>query len=57
MSFNLLNQIASGKFVMVGKGQNKKSMAYIQNVVAFLETCIASDREYGVFNYVLTHLT
>ena len=33
--FNLLNQIASGKFLMVGKGENKKSMAYIGNVVAF----------------------
>ena len=52
--FNLLNQIASGKFVMVGRGENKKSMAYIGNIVAFLETCIASDRKYGVFNYVDT---
>ncbi len=52
--YNLLNQIASGKFLMVGRGENKKSMAYIGNVVAFLETCIASDRKYGVFNYVDT---
>ena len=52
--YNLLNQIVSGKFVMVGRGENKKSMAYIGNVVAFLETCIASDRKYGVFNYVDT---
>ena len=52
--FNLLNQIASGKFVMIGKGENKKSMAYIQNIVAFLETCITTDQKYGVFNYVDT---
>ena len=52
--FNLLNQIASGKFVMVGKGENRKSMAYIQNVVAFLETCISTKQRYGVFNYVDT---
>ena len=52
--FNLLNQIASGKFVMVGKGENKKSMAYIQNVVAFLETCMSTEQRYGVFNYVDT---
>mgnify|MGYP001404560944 CR=1 FL=1 len=52
--FNLLNQIASGKFVMVGKGENKKSMAYIGNVVAFLETCIAAEQTYGVYNYVDT---
>lgn len=52
--FNLLNQIASGKFVMVGKGENKKSIAYIGNIVAFLETCISSDQKYGVYNYTDT---
>jgi nucleoside-diphosphate-sugar epimerase len=52
--YNLLNQIASGKFVMVGKGKNKKSMAYIGNIVAFLEACIATDQKYGVYNYVDT---
>ena len=45
--FNLLNQIASGKFLMVGKGENKKSMAYIDNIVAFLESCIVRDQKYG----------
>ena len=39
---------------MVGKGENKKSMAYIQNVVAFLETCMSTEQRYGVFNYVDT---
>ena len=52
--FNLINQIASGKFLMIGKGENKKSMAYIGNVIAFLEVCIASDQTYGVYNYVDT---
>ena len=52
--FNLLNQIASGKFLMVGEGENKKSMAYIGNIVAFLETCIATEQNFGVFNYVDT---
>ena len=52
--YNLLKQIASGKFLMVGKGENKKSMAYIGNIVAFLETCVAADEKYGVFNYVDT---
>lgn len=50
--FNLLNQIASGKFIMVGKGENKKSMAYIGNVVAFLEACINSDQKNKLYNYV-----
>lgn len=52
--FNLLNQIASGKFLMVGKGENKKSMAYIGNIVAFLEACVETDQKYGVYNYIDT---
>lgn len=52
--FNLLNQIASGRFLMVGNGKNKKSMAYIGNIVAFLEECISSGETYGVYNYVDT---
>ncbi len=52
--FNLLNQIASGKFIMVGRGENKKSMAYIGNFIAFLETCIATKKKYGVYNYIDT---
>ena len=35
--YNLLRQIASGKFLMIGSGQNKKSMAYVGNVCAFIE--------------------
>ena len=52
--FNLLNQIASRKFMMIGKGKNKKSIAYIGNVVAFLETCILTNQKYGLYNYVDT---
>lgn len=50
--FNLFNQIASGKFLMVGNGVNKKSMAYILNVVSFLEACIVTKKKYGIYNYV-----
>lgn len=49
--FNLLNQISSGKFIMVGTGQNKKSMAYIGNVTAFLLHCISIEQKYGLYNY------
>ena len=49
--FNLINQIATKKFIMVGKGDNKKSISYIGNVVAFLETAIDAKIEYGLFNY------
>ncbi|RDD29688.1 UDP-N-acetylglucosamine 4-epimerase [Prosthecochloris sp. ZM] len=51
--YNLLRQIASGKFLMIGKGKNKKSMAYVGNVVAFIKYLIDNDRPgYRVFNYV-----
>ena len=39
---------------MVGRGNNKKSMAYIGNIVEFLEACISTDKKYGVFIYVDT---
>jgi GlcNAc-P-P-Und epimerase len=52
--YNLLNQIASGKFVMVGSGKNRKSMAYIGNIVAFLEACIETDRKNAIYNYIDT---
>lgn len=51
--FNLLNQIATGKFMMIGKGDNQKSMSYIRNIVAFLVFLIHDQKGgYEVYNYV-----
>ena len=50
--FNLLNQIASGKFVMVGNGRNRKSMAYIGNIVTFLLDQVSDAEGYQLYNYV-----
>lgn len=51
--YNLLKQIASGKFLMIGSGNNKKSMAYVGNVVAFVKYMIDEVRTgYNVFNYI-----
>lgn len=51
--YNLLQQIASGKFLMVGQGLNKKSMAYVGNIVAFIQSRIdESSFGYEVYNYV-----
>ncbi|MDR1226376.1 MAG: NAD-dependent epimerase/dehydratase family protein [Prevotellaceae bacterium] len=51
--YNLLKQISSGKFLMVGKGDNVKSMAYVGNVVAFIHFLIREKTAgYQVFNYV-----
>ncbi len=50
--YNLLKQISSGKFLMIGKGQNKKSMAYVGNVVAFIKDRLEKKEQgYHVFNY------
>jgi nucleoside-diphosphate-sugar epimerase len=50
--YNLFRHIASGSFVMIGSGKNKKSIAFIGNVVAFLETCMTARKRYAVYNYV-----
>lgn len=51
--YNLLKQISSGKFLMVGKGDNHKSMAYVGNVVHFVKYMIENVKEgYNVFNYI-----
>lgn len=50
--YNLLKQIYSGKFVMIGKGKNKKSMAYVGNIVSFIiEKINKSKLGYNVYNY------
>ena len=51
--YNLLKQISSGKFLMVGKGDNVKSMAYVGNIVAFVKFMIDNcTTGYNVFNYI-----
>jgi len=49
--FNLLRQIAEGKFMMIGAGNNQKSMSYIGNIVAFIDFLIRHAEGYQVYNY------
>jgi nucleoside-diphosphate-sugar epimerase len=50
--YNLLAQIAGGKFLMIGKGKNKKSMAYVDNIASFIQFCMGKNFSgYHVFNY------
>jgi nucleoside-diphosphate-sugar epimerase len=50
--YNLLKQISSGKFLMIGKGNNKKSMAYVGNIAGFIKYCIDNDfTGYQLYNY------
>lgn len=50
--YNLLQQIASGKFIMFGPGTNRKSMAYVQNVAEFLAFSTRFGPGEHVYNYV-----
>jgi GlcNAc-P-P-Und epimerase len=50
--FNLFKQIASGKFIMVGNGKNRKSMAYVENVAAFIEYAINFKPGTYIYNYI-----
>lgn len=51
--YNLLKQIASGKFAMVGAGNNYKSMAYVGNIVEFIKYKLHNvEKGYQVYNYV-----
>ncbi|MEX0680679.1 MAG: NAD-dependent epimerase/dehydratase family protein [Balneolales bacterium] len=51
--YNLLHQIANGTFYMIGSGKNRKSMAYVENVAAFLEyTLDAFEPGIHTFNYI-----
>jgi nucleoside-diphosphate-sugar epimerase len=50
--FNLLKQIASGKFLMVGDGLNRKSMAYVENIAAFLVYALNFKPGVHIYNYI-----
>lgn len=50
--YNLLRQISSGRFVMVGSGRNRKSLAYVENVAAFLENRLHGPPGVEIWNYV-----
>ena len=50
--YNLLKQISSRKFIMIGKGENKKSMAYVRNIVALIKDKLEKkELGFSVFNY------
>jgi len=49
--YNLLHQISRGRFVMVGNGRNRKSMAYVGNIAPFLISRLAAGPGAYLFNY------
>lgn len=50
--YNLLRQIASGRFLMIGNGENRKSIAYVENVAAFIEYAIDFKPGIHIYNFV-----
>jgi nucleoside-diphosphate-sugar epimerase len=51
--YNLFRQLATGRFLMVGNGRNRKSMAYVGNVVEFLKWNVEKNGQaYSVYNYI-----
>ncbi|MGV8135510.1 MAG: NAD-dependent epimerase/dehydratase family protein [Mangrovibacterium sp.] len=51
--YNLLKQIASRRFLIIGNGNNYKSMAYVANVAAFVKYLLQRITPgYRLFNYV-----
>jgi len=49
--FELIRQIASGKFLMVGNGKNLKSMGFVLNISRFLANLIEIAPGRHVYNY------
>mgnify|MGYP000058138676 CR=1 FL=1 len=50
--YNLIKQVASKKFLMIGDGTNRKSMAYVENVAAFIEHALDFSAGVHTYNYV-----
>lgn len=50
--FNLFRSISSGSFLMIGSGNNRKSIAYVENVAAFLEFSCNFKPGIHIYNYV-----
>ncbi len=49
--YNLLSQICKKKFIMVGSGQNKKSIGYVGNIIEFLIFTLNFGPGFKLFNY------
>ncbi len=49
--FNLIKQIQSNKFMMVGLGNNRKSMAYVGNIAEFLVKAMEFEPGKHLFNF------
>lgn len=49
--YNLLSQLTRPWLVMIGRGENRKSMAFVQNVASFLAFLLQADHSPGSYLY------
>ena len=49
--YTLLAQIARGRAIVIGNGQNRKSLAYVENVADFLVHALSFEAGVHVYNY------
>ncbi len=49
--YNLLKQVHSGKFIIIGKGNNKKSIGYVGNIAAFLAYLAENKSGLEIYNF------
>lgn len=49
--YTLAKQVVSGRFLFIGDGSNRKSMGYVENVVAYLLRCLEAPAGVSVTNY------
>lgn len=49
--YNLIKLIASGRFLMVGNGENKKSMGYVGNIAVFLASRVNVSKGIHIYNF------
>lgn len=50
--YTLMSQVATGRFLMVGDGKNRKSMAYVDNVSGFIAHLLSGQPGVHIYNYV-----
>lgn len=50
--FNLIKQISNNRFLMIGNGSNRKSIAYVENLVSFIIFTILYVKKYNMIVYV-----
>lgn len=50
--YSLAKQVVSKRFLMIGRGDNRKSIAYVENVAHFLAFLLDGSLSESVFNYI-----